>query len=103
MREIGVLEPLRQIALAGRRFQHDISLHQRVDAIGRGERLFQQLFDQQYRGALPSKRTWPELTGSNPDSARSMVVFPAPFGPSSATTSPAATLKSIPCSTQILP
>ena len=52
MPEIGTFEPLRQITLAGRRFQHDIALHQRVDAIGGGKRLFQQLFDQQHRGAL---------------------------------------------------
>src|SRR3979411_393701 len=51
----------------------------------------------------PPKRTCPALTGSNPDSARSMVVLPAPLGPSSATTSPGDTVKSIPCSTRILP
>ena len=31
------------------------------------------------------------------------VVLPAPFGPSSATTSPALTFRSTPCSTPILP
>src|SRR5712664_1200391 len=51
----------------------------------------------------PSKRTYPALTGSNPDSARSMVVLPAPLGPSNATTSPGDTVKSMPCSTRILP
>ena len=38
----------------------------------------------------PAKRTVPAITGSSPDIARSSVVLPAPFGPSSATTSPAA-------------
>jgi hypothetical protein len=51
----------------------------------------------------PPKRTCPAFTGSNPDSARSMVVLPAPLGPSSATTSPEATSKSMPCSTRIFP
>src|SRR6185436_135619 len=45
----------------------------------------------------------PELTGSNPDSARSSVVLPAPLGPSKATTSPAAISIPTPCSTRILP
>jgi hypothetical protein len=51
----------------------------------------------------PSKRACPAVTGNNPDSARNSVVLPAPFGPSSATTSPEAILKSMPCSTRILP
>jgi hypothetical protein len=29
-----------------------MALHQCVDPVGRGERFFQQLFDQQHRGAL---------------------------------------------------
>jgi hypothetical protein len=31
---IGALQPLRQVGFAGRRFQHDMALHQRVDAVG---------------------------------------------------------------------
>ena len=43
------------------------------------------------------------IHGSSPDTARSSVVLPAPFGPSSATTSPARDRRSTPCSTPILP
>ena len=32
--EIGALEPVRQVGLAGRRFQHDAAVHQRIDAVG---------------------------------------------------------------------
>ena len=35
------LNPLRQVGLAGRCLQHDVTLHQRVDAVGRGQRFFQ--------------------------------------------------------------
>ena len=52
MSEIGVLETLRQIGLTGSCLQHDMSLHQRVNAIGGRERFFQQLLDQQHGGAL---------------------------------------------------
>ena len=45
----------------------------------------------------------PALTGNRPDTALSSVVLPAPLGPSSATTSPAAMERSTPCSTRILP
>jgi hypothetical protein len=41
MPEIGALEPLRQIGLAGRRLQHDVSLDQRIDAVGGTKRFFQ--------------------------------------------------------------
>src|SRR5215813_13253192 len=34
MAEIGPLQPLRQIALRGRRFQRDLTLDQRIDAVG---------------------------------------------------------------------
>ena len=40
----------------------------------------------------PSKRTRPAIGFTIPEIARSVVVLPAPFGPSSATTSPAATV-----------
>jgi len=52
MAEIGLFEPPRQIALAGRGFQHDVSLDQAVDAVGGRQRFFQELLDQQHRGAL---------------------------------------------------
>ena len=45
MSEIGVFEPLRQICFVSRRFQQDVPLHQRVDAVGGGESLFPQLLD----------------------------------------------------------
>ena len=41
---------------------------------------------------LPERRTVPET-------ARSVVVLPAPFGPSTATTDPSSTASEIPCST----
>ncbi len=43
------------------------------------------------RGALvtsPLKRTSPAIGGSSPESVSRVVVFPAPLGPMSATTSP---------------
>jgi hypothetical protein len=46
MSEIGVFELLRQICLASQRFQHDVPLHQCVDAVGGGESFFPQLLDQ---------------------------------------------------------
>src|SRR5215211_5575734 len=51
----------------------------------------------------PPKRTPPALQGRRPETALSSVVLPAPFGPSSDTTSPAPTRRSTPCSTAILP
>jgi len=45
MAEIGAFEPARQVVFAGRRLQRDHPLHQGVDPIGRGQRLFQQLLD----------------------------------------------------------
>ncbi len=33
--EVGAFEPLRQVALAGRRFQHDVALHHSIDPFGR--------------------------------------------------------------------
>src|SRR3954447_22019720 len=55
------------------------------------------------RMSWPAKRTSPAVTGSRPETARSSVVLPAPFGPSSTTISPAPTERSTPCSTWILP
>src|SRR5580704_19275032 len=52
--------------------------------------------------SLPAKRMAP-VRGSRPETARSSVVLPAPLGPSSATASPAPTLRSMPRSTPILP
>jgi hypothetical protein len=52
--------------------------------------------------SLPAKRIRPDQ-GSKPEMARNNVVLPAPFGPSSATTSPAPTVRSMPLSTPILP
>jgi hypothetical protein len=51
----------------------------------------------------PSSRIAPEVTGSAPEMARSVVVFPTPFGPSSATTDPAGTWRVTPCSTSMRP
>ncbi len=60
-----------------------------------------------WRGSRPSvspaNRTDPAPIGNRPETVRSSVVLPAPFGPSSATISPGHTAKSIPCSTTILP
>jgi hypothetical protein len=39
--EIDLFQPLREICLAGRCLQHDMPLHQRINAIGGGERFFQ--------------------------------------------------------------
>src|SRR5882757_891247 len=49
--------------------------------------------------SLPSSAIEPERLSSSPMIAFSVVVFPAPLRPSSVTTSPARTLKSIPCRT----
>src|SRR5258708_12229214 len=44
MSEISALEPLRQVGLTGGwRLQHDLPLHQRVDAVGPPKPLFHQL------------------------------------------------------------
>ena len=48
--------------------------------------------------SVPSNRTEP-FVSTMPHSARSVVVFPAPFAPSSTTISPSLTTKSRPCST----
>src|SRR5581483_9906009 len=42
----------------------------------------------------PSSRTRPPMGFTSPETARSVVVLPAPFAPSSATTSPGATITS---------
>src|SRR5499427_10293246 len=42
---------------------------------------------------VPSSTTRPPASGNSPTRARSVVDFPDPFGPSSASTSPAATVK----------
>src|SRR5215469_2657480 len=42
---------------------------------------------------VPSRTTRPPASGSRPTRARSVVDFPDPFGPSRASTSPAATVK----------
>jgi hypothetical protein len=52
MSEIGLFKAMWKVTFAGRRFQHDMSLHEGIDAVGGGERLFQELFDQKDRGAL---------------------------------------------------
>src|SRR5580704_16181744 len=49
----------------------------------------------------PPSRSRPDRTGWTPAATRSVVVLPAPFGPSRATTWPAATLRSTPCRTEI--
>ena len=49
----------------------------------------------------PPSSSRPERSGWTPAATRSVVVLPAPFGPSSATTWPAATLRSTPCRTEI--
>ena len=43
----------------------------------------------------PSSRISPEISGNIPDSARNVVVLPAPFAPSSATISPSLTSRSM--------
>jgi hypothetical protein len=74
MSETGALEPLRQIGLAGQCRQHDMPLHQRVNAIG-GERFFQEQLDQP-RGSvlcthrLMTLRTRSTGTGDNPPTVR---------------------------------
>ena len=39
----------------------------------------------------PSNSSWPAVTGSSPETTRAIVVLPAPFAPSSATTWPSGT------------
>ena len=51
---------------------------------------------------VPAKRTSPELRTS-PQIARSVVVFPAPFAPSSAVMVPSPTLKANWCNTSVEP
>jgi hypothetical protein len=51
----------------------------------------------------PSNTTLPRRAGVRPRIARSVVVLPAPLGPSSATTSPAATPSETPNSTCVSP
>jgi len=46
--------------------------------------------------SAPSKRTLPRFGGVSPRIERSVVVLPAPFGPSSDTTSPGAMLSDTP-------
>ncbi len=50
------------------------------------------------RSVAPA-RTEPLVAGSNPDSVRSNVVFPAPFAPRTAVIVPVSNRKSMPCST----
>jgi len=45
-RQIGMLQPVRQISLAGFGFQHDRSARERIDAIGDRQRFLDQLLDQ---------------------------------------------------------
>src|ERR1700730_3597977 len=45
-RYIGMLQPARQIGIAGFCFQHDRSARERIDAIGERQRLLDQLLDQ---------------------------------------------------------
>src|SRR5438128_2502327 len=52
MSKIRPLDPLWQMVFAGRRLQHDLALHQRIDSVGGAKRFFEQLLDQQHRGAL---------------------------------------------------
>ncbi len=49
--------------------------------------------------SVPASSTRPAVGGSRPARARSRVDLPAPLGPISATTSPRATERSMPCST----
>src|SRR5450759_4680218 len=44
--QIGMLQPVRQIGLAGFGFQHDRSARERIDAIGERQRFLDQLLDQ---------------------------------------------------------
>src|SRR5262249_43881614 len=48
--QIGMLQPMRQIGLAGSGFQHDRSARERIDAIGKLQRFLDQLLNQQYSG-----------------------------------------------------
>ena len=41
--------------------------------------------------STPSKTTCPAVAGISPETTRAIVVFPAPFAPSSAVTPPSAT------------
>jgi hypothetical protein len=53
--------------------------------------------------SCPSNAIRPARGGVNPSTARSVVVLPAPFAPSNATTSPAATSSDTPNSTCVSP
>ena len=53
--------------------------------------------------ASPPRRIVPDRIGCTPEIARSSVVLPAPFDPTSATISPASTLSDTPCSTSMRP
>src|SRR5215472_17757946 len=50
-RQICVLQPARQVGLAGAGFEHDRPARERIDAIGERQRLLDQLLDQQHRGS----------------------------------------------------
>ncbi len=52
---------------------------------------------------LPRKRIWPDVARTKPLIARSVVVFPAPFAPRSATISPSSTFSEMPRSARIPP
>src|SRR3954469_6862628 len=53
--------------------------------------------------SAPSSRTDPASGRTRPNSIRSSVVLPAPFGPSSPRTSPAATSRSMPSTARTTP
>jgi hypothetical protein len=53
--------------------------------------------------AWPAKRMEPRVARSTPEIVRLSVDFPAPFEPSTATISPAATSRSMPRSTSLAP
>ena len=51
----------------------------------------------------PSNHTEPDVSGRSPEIARIVVVLPAPFAPSSVTSSPSCTTNETPCSAWIRP
>src|ERR1700754_1515227 len=51
----------------------------------------------------PSNHTDPDVNGSSPDSARIVVVLPAPLEPNSVTSLPSCTFNEMPCRARILP
>ena len=53
--------------------------------------------------SAPSNQTEPDVSGSSPEIARIMVVFPAPLEPSSVTSSPSCTTSETPCRARIRP